>query len=301
MVSGNSQPWSVVLKIVIKDPKRDNPTHYNYWKREVLAYESGYLNHLPAGITVPRCLAIDYKQDDSVWLWLEDIQHDGQQWERNDYAFAAEALGQFHAAYLLGEPLPEFQWINQNWMQSWVNECYQYGDVPGTMTSRDEAWLTALHSLPRTLSHQDFYEQNILFQSDNQSNRRLTLIDWQFISVSGIGEDLGRFFGLSLSRGNVPLEYFQEYQNLFISSYIKGLRRSGWVGDERLPRFGFLAAFALRADWEIPKLHRKLEQDRNSPTAIRLMSITELQMESALEAERLRRELGNQLGTGEIR
>ncbi|QTH43215.1 hypothetical protein J4772_01715 [Cohnella sp. LGH] len=75
---------------------------------------------------------------------------------------------------------------------------------------------------------------------------------------------------------------------MFISSYIKGMRRTGWLGDERLARFGFLAAFALRSIWEVPKLQKKLEQDESSPEIHKLISITEKQMEAAKEAEELR-------------
>ena len=314
---GDCRPWSMILKIVKADPKRDDPSHYNYWQREILAYDSGYLDHLPADIAVPKCLAIDYQSDGSIWIWLEDIPYDERKWEWEDYAYAAEKLGQFQAAYLLGEPLPEFQWMNRKWMQSWIKECYRYRYVPSIETSKPllpekgavpvhlftqlegwvTEWLAALDRLPRTLAHQDYYEQNILFRLDNQQERKLVLIDWQFVSISGIGEDLGRFFGLSVSRGSVPLERYQEYRELFISSYIRGMRRAGWLGDESLPRFGFLAAFALRSIWEVPKLQEKLEQDRSSPEIQKLRTLTEKQMEAAIEAERLRKLV--MMGNGE--
>ncbi|GBF75084.1 aminoglycoside phosphotransferase [Paenibacillus sp. 598K] len=303
------RPWSIIIKIVKADALRDDPSHYNYWKREILAYDSGFLHHLPAEITVPRCLAIDNKPDDTVWLWLEDIQTDAQEWQWEDYAYAAEKLGQFQAAYLLGAPLPRFPWVNQQWMRSWINECYRYRDAPDAGTSRQlvsgmkfvdlatrfdrlegrvEDWLAALERLPRTLAHQDYYESNLLITLNRQQERKLVIIDWQFLSISGIGEDLGRFFGLALSRGNVPLEHYQKVQELFFSSYIKGLRHTGWLGDERLARFGFLASFALRSIWEVPKLQQKLAQDAGAPETLKLAVITEKQMEAAEEAEELR-------------
>jgi len=314
-----SRAWSMILKIVKADVLRDDPSHYNYWKREILAYDSGFLHHLPADITVPRCLAVDQRSDDTVWLWLEDIPNDAQEWQWDDYAYAAEKLGQFQAAYLLGEPLPKFPWVNQQWMRSWINECYRYRDAPDVPDVPDapdagmsrqlvpdmkfadlaarlvrlegwvEDWLAALERLPRTLAHQDYYEQNILISLNGQQERKVVLIDWQFLSISGIGEDLGRFFGLALSRGNVPLEHYQKVQELFFSSYIKGLRHTGWLGDERLARFGFLASFALRSIWEVPKLQQKLAQDAGAPETLKLAFIAEKQLEAAEEAEELRK------------
>jgi len=313
VVGGAVREWAAILKIVLSDPNRDDPEHYNYWRREALAYESGLLKSLPASFRAPACFAIDEQDDGSLWLWLEDVPHASTAWEREDYAFAAEKLGEFHANDLLGKPLPEFSWINRKWMRSWIHECKKYRDLHDESVAQHPAvfhhglaslidrfavlensipeWLEALEHLPRTFSHQDYYESNILRSPGCLHEGGLSLIDWQFASISGVGEDLGRFFGLSVSRGQVPPESSREYLDLFFSSYIKGLNGAGWHGDEALPRFGCLAAFALRSVWEVPKLLQKLEQDSKSPESRKLWLIAEMQMEAAEEAEELRKQL----------
>ncbi|UUZ94789.1 aminoglycoside phosphotransferase family protein [Paenibacillus sp. P25] len=256
MSKGLSHSWSFILKIVNADPNRDDPSHYNFWRREVLAYDSGYLQNLPAGITVPKCLAIDEKDDGSVWLWLEDFRHEPRRWEWNDYAYAAEKLGEFNTAYLLGTPLPEYPWVNRQWMRSWIKECFQYRYVPDE-TSREllqshkrvseiirqfralEAavfyWVADLEQLPRTFAHQDYYEVNMILNADLQQEGKLGLIDWQFASISGVGEDLGRFLGLAVSRGQIPMEQFDEFREHLLSAYLQGMKRAGWLGDDNLP------------------------------------------------------------------
>ncbi|MBD2869073.1 phosphotransferase [Paenibacillus sp. IB182493] len=317
-ISGNTEvgngavlSWTLILKVVIADPKRDDPVHYNYWRREVMAYQSGALRRLPAQFIVPECYAVDEKDDGLVWLWLEDMKHEPRAWERNDYAYAAEKLGEFQAAYLHGQPLPEWPWVNRGWMRSWINECKNYRTMPRTedWTAASERvyalldpfrelegsivdWLAALDRLPKTFAHQDYYELNILWHADRCQERRIALIDWQFASISGIGEDLGRFLGLSVSVGQVPIDQFGEYRELLLSSYLKGMRDAGWRGDETLPRFGYLAAFALRSVWEVPKLLQKLAQDEHSSESLRLLQIAEYQLEAGIEAERLRKRLG---------
>lgn len=313
VVGGAVHAWTAILKVVLADPNRDDPAHYNYWRREVLAYESGLLNSLTAGFRTPECYSIDEQDDGSVWLWLEDMPHESKRWEREEYAFAAAKLGEFHAAYLLGQPLPDFSWINRRWMRSWIHECKKYRQVHqesmvqhtcvscngvayvidrfAVLETLIPEWLAVLERLPRAFSHQDYYESNILLTPDGLHEGNLALIDWQFASISGVGEDLGRFFGLSVSRGQVPPESCRNDLELFISSYISGLKGAGWLGDEALPRFGCLAAFALRAVWEVPKLLKKLEQDPKSPESRKLMRIAEMQMEAAEEAEALRRQL----------
>src|SRR5690606_5003757 len=62
---GTSVPWSTILK-VIQSPanagwsnfgEAEDPAHWNYWKRELFAYRSGFLGTLPAGMVAPRCYA----------------------------------------------------------------------------------------------------------------------------------------------------------------------------------------------------------------------------------------------------
>lgn len=78
-----------------------------------------------------------------------------------------------------------------------------------------------------------------------------------------------------------------EYKDLIFTSYIDGLRKNGWEGDEETLELGYLLSFAFRSAWEIPLMLRQLQQDQDSPECKRLICITKLQMESAEQAERL--------------
>ena len=42
-VDGDELEWSLILKAWRREPKTDGPDHWNYWKREFLAYTSGLL------------------------------------------------------------------------------------------------------------------------------------------------------------------------------------------------------------------------------------------------------------------
>ncbi|WP_454190823.1 oxidoreductase family protein [Paenibacillus sp. Marseille-Q7038] len=305
---GTMRQWSFIIKIVIADSTRDDPRHYNYWKREILAYESGLLHQLPGNFVAPECYEMEEKEGGMVWLWLEDMTGEKGNWKEENYVYAAAKLGGFHAAYVNGRSLPEHAWINKYWMRSWVGECDKYRNMPlrqeidqmnlssevtkiidkyEQFEKKRSEYLTALESLPRTLSHQDFDEFNILYHDKHQEKDKLAVIDWQFISISGIGEDLGRFLGLSISRGNVPINRLREYRDLFFTSYIDGLRKNGWNGDELTAKLGYLLSFAFRSIWEVPVMLRQFQQDQDSPESKRMICVTELQMDSAEEAERL--------------
>ncbi|MEZ4572357.1 MAG: hypothetical protein R2849_18980 [Thermomicrobiales bacterium] len=46
--------------------------HRAYWKREVLVYSSGILDHLPDGLRAPDCYGVE-DSDTVARIWLEDL------------------------------------------------------------------------------------------------------------------------------------------------------------------------------------------------------------------------------------
>src|SRR4030065_518710 len=68
--------WSIILKI-IQSPANlglenfgegEDPSHWNYWKRELLLYQSGWLETLPEGIAAPRCYGAEEIQGNIAWV-----------------------------------------------------------------------------------------------------------------------------------------------------------------------------------------------------------------------------------------
>ncbi len=55
---GEDRPWSIVLKAVHAPLNHADPAHWNYHRREILAYQNGLLANLPGGLGAPRCLGI---------------------------------------------------------------------------------------------------------------------------------------------------------------------------------------------------------------------------------------------------
>jgi hypothetical protein len=70
---GEKVSWSLILKIVRSNESDILPSHTRYWKREVLAYQSGVLDNLPGHLTVPRCLDVVERSENEIWMWMEDI------------------------------------------------------------------------------------------------------------------------------------------------------------------------------------------------------------------------------------
>ncbi|WP_096271470.1 oxidoreductase family protein [Paucisalibacillus globulus] len=283
-VEGADTTWSLIIKVVEQEAEeKNNPNHFNYWKREALVFKSGLLNELPKVIQTPDCYKIEVKSDTEIWLWMEEIkENNSREFSLAEFFFIAKQMGLFHGTFASGKfPLPQEEWISRNWLKSWIDGCDLYAPRPSKyypkitepsktidtilktyldLRQNEKKYLNKLNNLPRVLSHQDLSKQNMYISNKSQ---RLILIDWQFLSISGLGEDIGRLFGLAISQDDIPITKAWEYQEQLFNSYLNGLKQVGWNGNPLLVRYGFCVAVAFRSIWEVPKLTKIIAQ--NSP------------------------------------
>ena len=126
-------------------------------------------------------------------------------------------------------------------------------------------------------------------------NGELVLIDWQFMSISGLGEDLGKMFGVNMSLGVIPIDRYEEFKESLFHSYIKGLKDTGWQGDESLARYGYCLSTALRSVWELPQyfsLNAQLQADPLNASlqeqVYRLEQLMIIHQKMTLEADALK-------------
>jgi len=98
-----------------------DPSHWYYWRREVLAYESGLLASLPGRLRAPRCYAATARDDGGVALWLEDLGGaSAAAWPIERYGAAARHLGETQGSYLVSRPLPTDAWLSRGWLRSYL-------------------------------------------------------------------------------------------------------------------------------------------------------------------------------------
>lgn len=276
-VQGEERSWSLVVKVSKPDSDdelKENHQHHNYWLREALLFKSGLLGELPASIIrAPISYLVEEQPEGTMWLWMEHVEgHYPQSQEQLNYI--AYQLGRLGGEYVTGRrELPSEPWICQRWLKSWIAGSRKYAPDPHPYVDhlhqeherrmwawfqqleREEEQLSAaLERLPRVLAHQDLGHKNILLAQDGHADeQQVVFIDWQFMSLSGIGEDLAKMFGVNMSAGVIPQGQYREYRESLFDSYIAGLRAAGWGGDAALARFGFCTATALRSVWEVPR------------------------------------------------
>ena len=262
--AGETLPWSLILKAVRCSQKASDPGGIWYWKREALAYQTGFLQRLPGGnLGAPACYEVSERPDGSLWLWLEDIRDDIRApWPLEQYALAARQLGQFNGAYLTGQAIPPEPWIPHNWLRQYVEHAAPMmafvrsnpnhpvvkhmlpgDDVAQVLAVWEErkSILDLLENLPQVFCHQDAFKRNLFARGG-----RTIAIDWGYMGNAPLGAELVALVAASISFFEVPVERVEELDRTCFEGYLQGLRDAGWNGNPRLVRTGYVVSLLLR-------------------------------------------------------
>jgi hypothetical protein len=248
----------------------DVPTHFNYWRREALAYETGFADavYRDAGIRAPRLESLVTHEDGGVELWLEDVQGP------SGFAFSVSRLGQFGHELGVGQarwvgrvpPADEVPWLSRNWLRQYLSE------GPGNNVHiRDEDWddpvarvwpaatraalralwerrmavLEQAEELPRTLCHLDCWPANLMEDSAGAS----VLLDWSFVGEGAVGEDPANLIIDSVTDGLMDAALLPEIAEAVASGYIKGLADGGWRGSADDVRRAITTCAVVKYSW----------------------------------------------------
>lgn len=262
------KPWSLILKVIQPTTGSQEPWQRDYWKRELLVYQSGLLADLPGGLAAPRCWGITEQAADEFWLWLEDLgEEEETAWPLERYALAARHLGEWNGRYLGQHALPQQPWLSSTadiqqrlaLAEPGIAELPQLSRHPhlakfladGSLARILRLWaerqplLTRLDQLPHTLCHRDAFRRNLRSRQGPEGQPQTVALDWAMIGIGILGEELVRLFALTLLFFSVEIGRIAEMDALIFAGYMDGLRAAGWQGDARLVRFGFTALAAL--------------------------------------------------------
>lgn len=266
------KPWSIIRKVLRATNGDQNESAANYWKREVLVYQSGLLNNLPINLITPRCIEITKQNEDEYWLWLEDMgngEDPGRSFEQ--YGSAARHLGQFNGAYLVGRSLPIVSWLCSLDLGEQLELAEQgicelpllsqnphfsalltgrRADRIAKLWNRREHLLRALEKLPKTFCHGDAFRRNLLFKHNQEGCEQTIIFDWGSARNATLGQELVTLFAGTLAFVELDIEQrpeqIAELDALIFKNYLVGLQDAGWNGDSKWARFGFAALTALQ-------------------------------------------------------
>ena len=271
-VAGRQRPWSAVLKALgganaAGKEFTDDPAAWNYWKREILAFESGLLADLSGDLVAPRCYGITGRPHDEWHLWLEQIEETVPQWSLERHGLAARHLGQFNGSSLVrGHVQPMTPWLSRGRLHAWMVSAEtlfaRLEQYAASATARvwlsaqsmqrmrrmlrsHQALLAQLDRLPFCLCHHDAFRRNLLARDDAQGRAQTVAVDWAMFGYGGVGEEIGITAALALAWLEVDGALARDLDRFIFDSYVEGLADAGWHGDLRLVRFGYAATASL--------------------------------------------------------
>ncbi len=138
-------------------------------------------------------------------------------------------------------------------------------------TGREEL-LATLEGLPQTLCHLDAFPGNLLAHENAAGEQQTVALDWAFIGIAAVGEEVGHLIAWSLLLGIVATTDAEQLRAVVLGGYAQGLREVGWPDStEALTRTitaGAAIAAALR--WAFSAANRviRLASDKDARAAL---------------------------------
>ena len=266
-------------------PTSDEPDHWNYWRREALAYQTGLAAtaYADAGIAAPELLEAVARADRGIELWVSDVAGTaGWDWP-------APRLGRF--AYELGVSqarwagrVPGLPWLSRRWLAQYLAEgpprVTQVADADWDHPGLAAVWpaglrqrLRRLHAdhgrllaraagAERTLCHLDVWPANLI-----DSGGTSVLLDWSFTGDGAVGEDISNLIIDSCTDGLMDVALLPEIAASATDGYLRGLRDGGWNGSAGAVRATIAACGAAKYSWFAPMVAGRAARDHIGPSS----------------------------------
>jgi len=208
-----------------------------YWKREPLAYTTGFLTgEFDGPLRAPALLAA-VEVEDGVEIWMEDAgTATAATWELPQYGECAYELGRAQGRYLAGRPLPRERWLSRGFLRAYT----------ARHDAVDEELLAIVDEGPKVVAQLDFHPGN-LFAADAGD---IVVIDWAYCGIAAVGEDAGNLILDSMLDRHVDASsHAHALYEIVVRRFLDGLAAAGWNGDEAAISLSIDASMGAKFMW----------------------------------------------------
>jgi hypothetical protein len=219
------------------------------WYTEPLIYRSDLRERLPAGLTMPRAVAVRDLDEKSGAIWLEDVAPVARQWTGEELAHAAYLLGRLaaspsvHELAAIGERARS--WPVRSYVEGRLtvqilpmvlgDEVWQHPLVAATFepalrdrmraaAARVPSYLEEIEQVPMGTAHGDACPNNLLVQADSDE---IVLIDYGFWTTQPLGFDLSQLLLGDVQIGRRAATCLWRTEEDCFAAYVEGLRDEG--------------------------------------------------------------------------
>ncbi len=263
-------------------PTSNDPAHWNYWRREALAYESGLAAtvYADAGITAPALLETRTRTDGGIEVWLADVGGlGGFDWPVTRLARFAYELGTAQARW--AGRVPATPWLSRRWLAQYLAEAagptvaieaadWDHRSLAGwpepvrrqlrqLWADRDRL-VAVTETAERTLCHLDVWPANLMDDAGTS-----VLLDWSFTGAGAVGEDAANLIVDSFTDGLMDVALLPELAASATDGYVNGLRDGGWSGSADAVRTAIAACGAAKYSWFAPAFIGRAIRDDLGP------------------------------------
>jgi hypothetical protein len=265
----------------------DDPRHWNSWRREYLAYTSGFADSVYADnvyadtfIDAPTVLHAEGRRPDgSLALWLEDVAGTpGIAWSVPELADFVRRLGAGQARWAGRDPGQP--WLSRGWLRGYLDAyTVAHRDAAAVpwdheaavrtwpaelratlrdLWERRESVLRVAEGCPQTVCHLDVWPMNLIAAEAAGGERRIVLLDWSFTGQGALGEDISNMIIDSVADGLIAPALLPEIAATLPEAYLDGLRAAGWRGSADAVHLAIAATGAAKYSWLAPATLRRL-------------------------------------------